>query len=144
MCLLVKDLPYSSREGLVVPCFKSMRYCHTYRKFFTPFWDIRVPDNGWLLPSVVLKSKTFYKNDNLGKGFIHGYVEYNPWRLYRNYEAFAIQVAAYGDADLACRAMYIVPADVHGPREKTVSTLKSVKTKPALISAFPFLKDYLV
>ncbi len=142
MCLIVKEVPRTKRDSLIVQCYKYINYLGR-----TPYRNVTIPRNGWLFPSKQNKYEMYYQEVVYG-GYIHAYnlnrigiaKSCGVFKYYHHAYAFGVQ--AYGRRDLVCNALYIPAYDKTGYDKETVKIIKSLIKRPnlvarSIVAAFP-------
>ncbi len=110
-------------------------------------WQASVDHDGWRLPAPPGRLMSFDPGDTIERGFVHGYRHKTGDRA----AAWAFETVAYGQDDLACRAMYIPDADQGDPFtcaqiRARIEQLASCAwtTRSAVAQWFPFLDPWLI
>lgn len=149
MCLFITKVPQNDR---IVKCYKVVRYSYSDEEdYYTPFYDVKIPDDGILLPSRASERKNFPIRTKINGGFIHAYI--NKQRVdskHRCFLSYAFRVESYGNdwpgfptTDLICRGLYIPGLDKTRSYGKILEVKRMLNRNPStkdLIKEFPRLR----
>ena len=141
MCLHVHKTPRSRYSSILVKCTKQLDvYSSRYK---TPYQATPVPDNGIL--SERDYEREYHRYDAIYGRHIHAY---GFGKIRHGYDAYAINVKAYGYDELVCKFLYIPIADKSGLKTQRVQQLEYLLDNPSLIhwnkilKIFPKCTDY--